>query len=428
MDARERILIIDDNEELCSVLRLIFEEKQYAVDVAATGQEALAKAERRFFHAILLDIKLPDMSGVEVLAHLKKMRPDTAVLMITAYASLESAIEALNEGASAYILKPVNMDEVLVTIQEVLEKQHLVHENRRLFGEAQRELTERKRAEQELYTLNATLEERVQQRTSELQVLYEFSQQIGHAPSYAELFHLMLKHLHRIVPHDVAAGLMVTDAQYELYLRPIRSLSSEVQDLIPIRLLRTFARMNDQSVDVAELSVQEPEATPSAEKRPVLTSLGSDFQVPFIAGPEKTVVGLLFLGAERENAFGEDQIRVVYTVASQAAQSIQHLQSLIHAEQLKAVTELAVTVNHELNQPLTTIRANSELLQMGMNASDTTYRNLTRIQEGIDRVAELVRRIGEISTYETTTYVPGVQMIDLERSVRTDAADDLFGT
>ncbi|MCK4721985.1 MAG: response regulator, partial [Dehalococcoidia bacterium] len=95
----------------------------------------------------LLDIKLPDMEGVELIASLKEMHPDTVVIMVTGYASLENAVRALNEGASAYLTKPLDMDRVLTIVKEALEKQHLVIENRRLYQVAQQELAERKQAE-----------------------------------------------------------------------------------------------------------------------------------------------------------------------------------------------------------------------------------------------------------------------------------------
>jgi PAS domain S-box-containing protein len=90
------------------------------------------------------------MEGVELAAPLKEMHPDMAVIIITGYASLESAVRAMIGGASAYITKPLNMDQVLATVREALEKQRLVMENKSLYQEAQRELAERKRAEEEL--------------------------------------------------------------------------------------------------------------------------------------------------------------------------------------------------------------------------------------------------------------------------------------
>jgi len=101
----------------------------------------LKRAQERFFNLTLLDIKLPDMEGVELIALLKEMHPDMAVIMITGYASLETAIQALNNGASAYITKPLNMDDVLATVREALDKQRLIIQ-KRLVEEALKRTTQ----------------------------------------------------------------------------------------------------------------------------------------------------------------------------------------------------------------------------------------------------------------------------------------------
>ena len=150
MNEKDSVLIVDDDESICRSLRLIFEKKGYETETAGTGREAIEKARRGFFNLALLDIKLPDVEGIELLAPLKEMHPDIALIIITGYASLETAVRVLNEGALAYITKPLNMDEVLATVREALEKQRLVIENRRLIQQAQRELAERKRADEAL--------------------------------------------------------------------------------------------------------------------------------------------------------------------------------------------------------------------------------------------------------------------------------------
>ena len=150
MQEKQSILIVDDDESTLRTLTLIFEQKGYETETAATGRDAIEKVRERFFNLALLDIKLADTDGVELLAPLKEMHPNMVVIIITGYASLETAVRALNEGAAGYITKPLNMDEVLVTVREGLKKQWLVMENERLYEEAQRELTERKRAEEKL--------------------------------------------------------------------------------------------------------------------------------------------------------------------------------------------------------------------------------------------------------------------------------------
>jgi two-component sensor histidine kinase/ActR/RegA family two-component response regulator len=168
MERRANILIVDDDESTCKSLSLIFKKKGYETDCAGTGQAAKEKIEERFFNLALFDIKLPDMEGVELIPILKEKHPDTVIIMVTAHASLETAVRAMNEGASSYITKPINVDDVLATIREVLEKQRLLMENRRLLKELQRELIERRKVQEELKQHRDHLEEMVRVRTAKL--------------------------------------------------------------------------------------------------------------------------------------------------------------------------------------------------------------------------------------------------------------------
>jgi PAS domain S-box-containing protein len=150
VDEEESILIVDDDENTCRSLALILRTKGYEIEMAGTGQEAIEKAQGRFFNVALLDIRLPDMDGIDLLAPLKGMHPTMAVIIITGYASLESAVRALNKGVTAYLVKPLNIDELLVAVRGATFQQRLVMENIRLYQEAQRELAERKRADEKI--------------------------------------------------------------------------------------------------------------------------------------------------------------------------------------------------------------------------------------------------------------------------------------
>ena len=147
---RKRLLIVDDNKNNSKTLKLIFGKKGYYVESAENGRQAITKVENGDFDLALLDIRLPDMDGIELLHSLKKIQPDLACVMVTAYASSETAVQALNRGASGYIIKPVNIDEVSAKIEETLEKQRLVAENKNLMGSLQQELSERKHAQRVL--------------------------------------------------------------------------------------------------------------------------------------------------------------------------------------------------------------------------------------------------------------------------------------
>ncbi len=149
-DDEAKILIVDDDEKACKTLTRILGKMGYEVNYVGTGKAALKKVQETIYNIILLDIKLPDYEGIELISLMKKNRPTTIIMMVTAFASLETAIEAMNRGASAYITKPFNMEEVLQKIKDAVEKQHLEIDRNRLYKQLQIELKERKKIEKAL--------------------------------------------------------------------------------------------------------------------------------------------------------------------------------------------------------------------------------------------------------------------------------------
>lgn len=117
------ILVVDDDEDIRKVLTEILRQEKYTVDSAGTGKEAITKTKEKFYNIALIDIRLPDISGVKLLTKIKETKPKMRKIIITGYPSLQNAVEALNKGADAYVIKPLNMDKVLTTIEEQLEKQ-----------------------------------------------------------------------------------------------------------------------------------------------------------------------------------------------------------------------------------------------------------------------------------------------------------------
>jgi DNA-binding response OmpR family regulator len=117
------ILIVDDDESICKTLSAILQAEGYQTTTATTAKEAIEKAKTRFFNLALLDIKLPDMEGTQLLSQLQEITPETIKIMITGYPSLKNAVEALNFGADSYIMKPIDPAELIKTIKNKLEVQ-----------------------------------------------------------------------------------------------------------------------------------------------------------------------------------------------------------------------------------------------------------------------------------------------------------------
>ena len=126
MTEKVRILIIDDDTDMLETLSDILQEKGYQTITAKNGKEAIAKAEKRFFNVALVDIGLPDMTGLEVLQVFAKISPYTMNVMITGRATMQNAIESVNVGASAYIMKPIDHEALDKILGECLKKQQLL--------------------------------------------------------------------------------------------------------------------------------------------------------------------------------------------------------------------------------------------------------------------------------------------------------------
>ena len=126
------VLVIDDEEIMREILDTLLSREGYDVRVASSGAEGLELARATPFDAAIVDIMMPGLDGIATLDELKRVDEDLAVIIITAYASVESAISAMKNGAFDYITKPFKNDEVLVVIRNAMERRRLVNENRAL--------------------------------------------------------------------------------------------------------------------------------------------------------------------------------------------------------------------------------------------------------------------------------------------------------
>jgi two-component system response regulator HydG len=123
LDKNARIIIVDDDENIRKTMKTILEYEGYIVDLAATGNEAIEMTQETAYNIALLDIRLPDMEGVELLKLIKDNVPRTRKIMVTGYPSMQNAISALNKNADAYLVKPVDVEKLLNMVKEQLQLQ-----------------------------------------------------------------------------------------------------------------------------------------------------------------------------------------------------------------------------------------------------------------------------------------------------------------
>jgi two-component system response regulator HydG len=119
---KTKILMVDDDEHICRVMSLILQDEGFEVETAYTGEDALEKSKRKLYDAAILDIRLPDIEGTILLKTMQKTSPKTVKIMLTGYPTLQNAVDSLNFGADAYLMKPPNPEDVINSLREKLQK------------------------------------------------------------------------------------------------------------------------------------------------------------------------------------------------------------------------------------------------------------------------------------------------------------------
>ncbi len=132
MDERARILIIDDEEGMCKLLKNILAEENYRIDTLTSASDALEKLNPGDYSVAIVDIRMPGMNGIEFLEKASVIDPELQFIMITAYGSIENAVEAVRIGAFDYITKPFQGDEIQIAVRKAIEHSALVDENKKL--------------------------------------------------------------------------------------------------------------------------------------------------------------------------------------------------------------------------------------------------------------------------------------------------------
>jgi len=140
-DSPKKIFILDDEEMIRDLLGETFIKNGFAIETAMNGREALLKMERGQYDLLITDLRLPDISGMDVLEEVREKYPEMGIIMITAFGSIKNAVRALKSGAFDYITKPFNLDEIELVVNKYFEFQSLVAENKRLRTELDRKFS-----------------------------------------------------------------------------------------------------------------------------------------------------------------------------------------------------------------------------------------------------------------------------------------------
>ena len=143
-ESENRILIVDDEESMRRFLSILLEKEGYQVSLASSGEEALQQLKERSFGLLITDLKMPGMNGVELLEHVTTSDPTLPVVILTAFASDASAVEAMEKGAYQYLEKKAKNDEIVLVVKNALSMRRIQSENQLLKSQIKRTHTERR--------------------------------------------------------------------------------------------------------------------------------------------------------------------------------------------------------------------------------------------------------------------------------------------
>lgn len=211
LDPHARILVVDDEERMCRSLSSLLENEGYQVATASDGNEALDRYQEAIPDLVITDIKMPGLDGIGLLERLRADDPEAMVILMTGYASLESAVAAVNIGAYDYIMKPIEFAQLRLAVQRALEKQELQRSRQRLLEELQDK------------------NDQLSRRVAELHALYETGLALSEADDLQQLLTRIIELALAVTHASVGSVMLLDEERQELKISAAAGLSEEIQ-------------------------------------------------------------------------------------------------------------------------------------------------------------------------------------------------------
>jgi K+-sensing histidine kinase KdpD len=367
---RKKILLVDDDTAFLKVAQAILQSKGYSVDVAYKAKEAMSLFQNYTYNVIILDMLLPDMTGIELLTSVNRIQPDIISIISTGYSSIENSVQSLNLGAFAYLEKPLNPDKLLEVIYRGLEKQQLLLENRRLLKE-------------------------LEQRNRDLNILLSVSQAITGSIDREHIIKSALDIIARSLGLDGSYILAI--CHNSVIIDNYFGLSNEIiSQLKPVNLkgniLEMVCERNEPVILGRIKGVSDYFLTPLAQG-----GYHSLLAVPVASAKEN--IGVLVFTTLSEHEFTSLEVNLFKAIGREIAVAVKNTQLLEEASSVKALreldsmrTELLANVSHELRTPLAAIKGfASSLLQPDINFDDETRLSFIQtIDSEADRLSHLI--------------------------------------
>jgi signal transduction histidine kinase/DNA-binding response OmpR family regulator len=414
------ILVVDDEHSVRYVLSSLFTRTGCRTKAVSSAEEAMSTLNGEKPGAALLDIRLPGMDGIELLGELKKISPDTEVIMITSYASTDTAIEAIRRGAYDYLPKPFeDLDEVWATVRRALEKRSLSRKNQKLLLD--------------LENSNRGLSAAVKRQKS----LIDAGRAMGGIGVLPELLDFFVGVVADELEVDRVSLMLLDENTQEMWIVASRGLDEKVKKEVRRKVgdgIAGWVAREGKPVLVKDV-VSDPR---------VKTFLQSTDATSFISAPivlsipillQEKVLGVINVTNRRsDQSFDEEDMAFLYSLAGQAAVAIERTRqfeeleqayeslkttqkTLVESERLNALGQMAAGVAHDFNNLLTGILGRAQLLQLKMKEKGADQSELDSQLELIEKLAlqgaSTVRRIQEFSRIRKDAPTESVDVNDV---------------
>ena len=308
-----KIFVIDDEKIICQLLQDSLSSQGYMVDTAQSSREALKKIEKEFFDVVIIDIRMPDMTGIKVLEKVKKLSSQTIVIIITAFASVETAQEAIRLGAYDYITKPFRKGEIDFAMKRAMKAQRLIAANEKL--------------DEELRWLNIQLENKIAERTQKLATIYQIDKEISSTLELDNVLKIVVNRTIQALNSEIISILLIDDEE-KLIIKQAIGLSDKIIKETRLNLgegISGWVAKNREAMLVENIEEDSRFARENNE-RYYTRSLIS---VPLIF--EGKVLGIINANNKRSReGYTKDDLNFLKGIASQAAIAISNAKS--HAD------------------------------------------------------------------------------------------------
>jgi PAS domain S-box-containing protein len=289
------ILVVDDSKPICDILTLVLEDEGYVITTAYDGFEAIDEIETGQFDLAIVDVNLPGIDGIDVLKKIKQANTETEVVIISGYASLDSAVEAVRAGAYDYIIKPFNVKSITEVVKKGLEKRKQIVDTRQQLNE-------------------------LEEKNRELGLLYELRDAVGYSLDYNEVMELIMPSLHTVLDYHTSACLLITEEdQTEFTVWAHSDCSEEIVNQVKSDLISAFNSISRKQISESMIATnlnKEDYLIPPGDSH--AQNLKSFLNIPLATKDESVerLVGMVNISSYNENAFDHSTSKLFHSIAN----------------------------------------------------------------------------------------------------------------